>query len=171
MSRCPAVPPVPRARQDLGRVRAPGPLALHGIPGTRGRGPIQAKWHNGRIAAMPLGRATERLYLEILIQASTSSPQARAFSPSLAGASCFLPGAQSQPQILAYLGTNSPAVNEVKSYGIVTVFRLSYDGHISYFCGVNEWLLLLRRADFPVRVSTGGRRIDRILGASSNPTH
>lgn len=63
---------------------------------------------------MPLGRATALQYLQILIQTSTS-PQARAFSLSLAGASCFLPGAQSKPRILAYLGTSSSAVDEVET--------------------------------------------------------
>lgn len=48
----------------------------------------------------------------------------------------------------------------------MTVFRLSYDGSISYLCGATVWLPLLSRADFPVGVSTGGNRIDEVLGAS-----
>lgn len=65
---------------------------------------------------MPLGRATALLYREILIQTSTS-PQARGLHPSLADASCFLPGAQRKPRILANLGTNSSAVKEFEPLG------------------------------------------------------
>lgn len=53
----------------------------------------------------------------------------------------------------------------------MTIVQLSYDGHISYLCGAILWLPLLRRADFPVGVLTGGNRIDRILGTSLNPTY
>lgn len=53
----------------------------------------------------------------------------------------------------------------------MTIVQLSYDGHISYLCGANLWLPLLRRADFPVGVLTGGNRIDRILGTSLNLTY
>lgn len=49
-----------------------------------------------------------------------------------------------------------------RNFGIVTLFYFSYDGYISYLCGANEWLPLLRRAVFPVGIlMTGGKRIDR----------